>query len=64
MIIQPFPKRHILDSYKLKEFADDYFSIDGNGRMFSKWVKNNVGFWRICSLRAIYPFPTLFSKEF
>ena len=38
-----FPKRHILDSSKLKEFADDNFKFDGNGRKFSKRVENTVG---------------------
>ena len=28
----PFPKRQILDSSKLKEFADDNFKFDENGR--------------------------------
>ena len=39
----PFPKRHILDSSKLKEFADDNFNFFENGIKFSKWVKNTVG---------------------
>ena len=39
----PFPKRQILDSSKLKEFADDNFKFDGNGRKFSKRVENTVG---------------------
>ena len=30
-----FPKQHILYSSKLKEFADDNFNFDVNGRMFS-----------------------------
>ena len=41
--IQPFPKRQILDSYKLKEFADDNFKFDENGRKLFKWVENTVG---------------------
>ena len=32
----PFPKRQILDSPKLREFADDNFKFDKNGRKFSK----------------------------
>ena len=39
----PFSKRQILDSSKLKEFADDNFEFDENGRKFSKWVENTVG---------------------
>ena len=34
-----FPKRQILDSAILKEFADHNFEFDGNGRKLSKWVK-------------------------
>ena len=33
---QPFPKRQILDSYKLKGFADDNFRFNENGRKFLK----------------------------
>ena len=36
------PKRQILDTYKLKEFADDNFRFDENGRKFSKPVENTV----------------------
>ena len=32
-----------LDSFKLKDFADDNFSFDKNGRKFTKWVENTVG---------------------
>ena len=39
----PFPKPQILDSSELKEFADDSFNFEGNGRKFSKRVKNTVG---------------------
>ena len=39
----PFPKRQILDSSKLKEFANDNFKFDENGRKFSKLVENTVG---------------------
>ena len=31
-----------LDSSKLKEFADNNFNFDENGRKFSKWVENTV----------------------
>ena len=42
-LFYPFPEQQILDSSKLKEFADDNFRIDENGRRFSKWVENTVG---------------------
>ena len=32
-----------LDSSKLKEFADDNFKFDENGRKFSKRLENTVG---------------------
>ena len=38
----PFSNDQISDSSKLKEFADDYFEFDENGRKFSKWVENTV----------------------
>ena len=60
--LQLFPKRQILDSSKLKEFADDNFKFDENGRKLAKRVEKHCGKRRNCSLRAIYPFPTVFSK--
>ena len=44
-----FTKRQILDSSKLKEFADDNFKFDENGRKFLKPVENTVGKRRNCS---------------
>ena len=35
-MLQPFPKQQILDSSKLKEFADDNFQLDENSRKYSK----------------------------
>ena len=55
-------RQQILDSSKLKEFADDNFKFDENGRKLSKQVENTVEKRRNCSLRAISPFPTVFSK--
>ena len=42
-IINPLPDDKILDSSKLKEFADDNFKFDENGRNLSKRVENTVG---------------------
>ena len=39
---QPFPKQQILDSSKLKKFADDNSKFDKNGRKFSKSIQNTV----------------------
>ena len=48
---------------KLKEFADDNFIFDKNGIKFSKGEENTVEKRRNCSLRAISPFPVVFSKD-
>ena len=42
-VCKPFPKRQILHSSKLKEFADNNFKFDENGREFSKRVENTMG---------------------
>ena len=39
------------------------FKFDKNGRKFIKRVENTGGKRRNCSLRAISPFPTVFSKD-
>ena len=36
------PKRQILDSSELEEFADDNFRLDENSRMFSERIQNTV----------------------
>ena len=56
-----FSQSVIIDSSKLKEFADDNFKFDENGRKLSKWVENTVGKGKI-ALRAISPFTIVFSK--
>ena len=59
--LNPLPDNKFKTS-KLKEFADDNFKFDKNGRKLSKHVENTVGKRRNCSLQAISPFPTVFSK--
>ena len=54
---QPITRQQILHSSKLKEFADDNFKSDINGRKFSKWVENTVGNWEILF------FPAVLSKD-
>ena len=39
----PVLKQQILDSSILKEFADNNFKVDENGRKFSKYIGNTVG---------------------
>ena len=43
----------LLESSKLKGFADNNFKLNENGRKFSEWEENT----------AISPFPTVFSKD-
>ena len=42
-LFNPFPNNKFLDSSKLKEFAEDNFKLDENGRTFSKCIENTVG---------------------
>ena len=56
------PQTSNLDSSKLKEFADDNFKFDTSDKKFSKKLEN-TGKRRNCSLRAIFPFSTVFSKD-
>ena len=39
-LCKPSPKQQILDSSKLKEFSDNNFEFDENGRKFPERVKN------------------------
>ena len=61
--INLFLKKQILDSSKPKDFVDDNFQFDKNGRKFSKGIENTVGkgeiarydqfsLFRQCSLRT------------
>ena len=47
----------------MKEFADDNFKFDENGRKVSERVEN-TGKRRNCSSPAISSFPAVFSKNF
>ena len=59
---KPFPKRQILDSSKQKEFADDNFKFDENGRKFSKQAENTVGKGEIARDKQFLLFPQCFQK--
>ena len=50
------------DSSKLKEFADDNFKSDGNGRKLSKLVENTVGKGEIARYEQFLLFPHCFQK--
>ena len=57
---QPFPKQQILDSSKLKEFADDNSKTDENGRKFNQRVENTVGKGEIAHYEQFLLFPQCF----
>ena len=52
----------ILDSSKLREFADDNFRFDENGRKLSEWVENTVGKGEIACCKQFLLFPQCFQK--
>ena len=52
----------MLDSSKLKEFADDNFKFDKNGRKLSKQVENTVGKGEIACYEQFLLFPQCFPK--
>ena len=51
-----------LDSSKLKDFADDNFKFDENGRQLSKQVENTVGKGEIARYEQFLLFPQCFQK--
>ena len=52
----------MIDSSKLKEFADDNFRFDENGRNFFKWVENTVQNGEIARYEQFLLFPQYFQK--
>ena len=61
---KPFPKQQILDSSKLKEFADNNFKFDENGRKLTKQVENTVGKGEIARYEQFLLFPQCFQKAY
>ena len=61
-MIKLFPKRQILGSPKLKEFAEDKFKFDENGEKFSKRVENAVEKGEIAHHKQFLLFPQCFQK--
>ena len=59
---QPITRQQILDSPKLKEFADDNFKFDKNGGKLSKWVENTVEKGEIAHYKQFLLFPQCFQK--
>ena len=58
-LFNPVPNT-ILDSSKLKEFADYNFKLDENGNKFYKWAENTVGKGEIACNKQILLFPQCF----
>ena len=58
----PITRRQILDSPKLKEFADDNFKFDENGRKLSKQVENTVRNGEIARYEQFLLFPQCFQR--
>ena len=54
----------MLDSSKLKEFADNNFKFDENGRKLSKWVEKTVEKREIACYEQFLLFPQCFQKSF
>ena len=59
---QPITRRQILDSSKLKEFANDNFKFDENGRKLPKWEENTVGKGEIARYEQFLLFLLCFQK--
>ena len=47
----------------MKEFADDHFRFDENGRKFSNWLENTVGKGEIACNKQFLVFPQCFQKS-
>ena len=60
--INSLPHSKILDWSKLKQFADNNFKFDENGRQFSKQVENTVGKGGIAGNEQFLLFPKCFQK--
>ena len=57
---KPFPKQQILGSSELREFADDNFKFDENGRKLSERVENTEGKGEIAHYEQFLLFPQCF----
>ena len=60
--VELITRRQILDSSKLKEFADDNFKSHENERKLSKWVENTVRKGEIACNEQFLLFPQCFQK--
>ena len=62
--IKPFYKRQIVDSSKLKEFADDSLEFDENGRKFTKRVENTLGKGELAHYELFLLFQQCFQETY
>ena len=62
LVTKPMTRRQISDSSKLKEFTEDNFKFDENGRKLSKQVEKNVGKGEIACYEQFLLFPHCFQK--
>ena len=60
----PITRQQILDSSKLKEFADDHFIFGKNGRKLSKRVENTVGKGEIAPYEQFLLFSQCFQTSY
>ena len=60
--LNPLPDDKFLDSSKLREFADNNFKFDKNGRKLSERVENTVGKGEIACYDQFLFFPQCFQK--
>ena len=61
-MVKPITRGQILDYSKLKDFADDNFKFDENGRKLSNQVENTVGKGEIARYEQFLLFPQCFQK--
>ena len=61
-ISESITRQQILDSSKMKEFADNNFRFDKNGTELSKRVENTMGKGEIAHYEQFLLFPQCFRK--
>ena len=64
ILVSPYPKGQILDFSEIKEFADDNFKFDENGRKFFKRLENTVEKGEIARYEQFLLFPQCFQKTY
>ena len=62
LLLNPFPNDIILDSSRLKAFADDNFELNENGRKFSNQIENTAGKGEIARYEQFLLFQQCFQK--